>query len=362
MTDQKFTELLSEKLSGEISAGDDQDFMAMLAENEDYRREYESLSTYFQQQDRHDDNIDGHDNNIDVIFQQIKERINVVGAQPKPIFNPKPSAQPFKQWYRIAAIFIFGLCTFFAYQFFKPANVADTGTAIAWKKTNTPGRQTSVIVLADGSKVTLNAASEIKYPVTFKGQTREVYLSGEAFFDVAKDHQHPFIVHTKNISIKVLGTAFDVKSYQDEHSTETTLLRGKVEITLNKRPAKHILLKPAEKFTLIHAADSSAERLNGDIYSITPMTYYKDDQDAILETSWMNNKLLFRNETFSLLSLRLSRWYGVNFIFESAQLKEAKFTGEFGKESLSEALKALQAITPFEYKIQGKTIYLYAVK
>jgi transmembrane sensor len=354
MTDQKFTELLSEKLSGEISADDDQSFMAMLAENEDYRREYESLNTYFQQQDRPYDNID-------VIFQQIKERINVVGAQPKPIFGSKP-ANSFKQWYRIAAIFIFGLCTLFAYQFFKVNDHADKNTTIVWKKTYTPGRQTSTIVLADGSKVTLNAASEIKYPASFNGQTREVYLSGEAFFDVAKDHQHPFIVHTKNISIKVLGTAFDVKSYNDEHATETTLLRGKVEITLNKRPAKHILLSPAEKFTLIHAADSSAEHLNGDIYSITPMTYYKDDKNVILETSWMNNKILFRNETFSQLSLRLSRWYGVNFIFESAQLKDAKFTGEFEKESLSEALKALQSITPFGYKIQGKTIYLYALK
>jgi len=354
MTDQKFTELLSEKLSGEISADDDQGFMAMLAENEDYRREYESLNTYFQQEDRLYDNID-------VIFQQIKERINVVGAKPKPFFSSKPAIQSFKQWYRIAAIFIFGLCTFFAYQFFKANDGADKNTTIAWKKTYTPGRQTSTIVLADGSKVTLNAESEIKYPTSFNGQTREVYLSGEAFFDITKDHQHPFIVHTKNISIKVLGTAFDVKSYNDEHSTETTLLRGKVEITLNKRPAKHILLSPAEKFTLIHAAQNSEEHLNGDIYSIKPMTYYKDDKNAILETSWMNNKLLFKNETFSLLSLRLSRWYGITFVFESAQLKDAKFTGEFGKESLPEALKALQSITPFTYKIQGKSIYLYAV-
>jgi transmembrane sensor len=356
MTDQKFTELLSEKLSGEISAGDDQDFMAMLAENEDYRREYESLSAYFfQQQDHPNDNIA-------VIFQQIKKRINVADATPKPILSSKPIVQSFKQWYRIAAVFIFGLCTFFAYQFFKAKNAAVTGTAIAWKKANTPDRQTTVIVLADGSKVTLNAKSEIKYPASFNDQTREVYLSGEAFFDVAKDHQHPFIVYTKNISIKVLGTAFDVKSYNNEHSTETTLLRGKVEITLNKRPAKHILLNPAEKFTLIHAADSSTAHLNGDRYSITPITYNKDDKNDIPETSWMNHKLLFRNESFSLLSLRLSRWYGVTFVFESAQLRDVKFTGEFEKEDLSEALKALQAITPFDYKIQGKTIYLYAVK
>lgn len=355
MTDQKFTELLSEKLSGEISTGDDQDFMAMLAENEDYRREYESLVTYFQQQDQPDDHID-------LILQQIKERINVVDPAPKPIFSSPTPVKSFKQWYRIAAIFTFGLFTFFAYQFFKVKNAAGTDTAIAWKKTTASGRKTSAIVLADGSKVILNAASDIKYPVSFNGKTREVYLNGEAFFDVTKDHRHPFIVHTRNIRIKVLGTAFDVRSYTNEHSTETTLLRGKVEITLNKRPAKHILLSPAEKFTLIHPADSNATNPDIGRYSITPVIYNKDDKNSILETSWMNHKLQFRNESFSLLSLRLSRWYGVSFVFESDQLKDARFTGEFEKEDLSEALKALQAITSFDYKIQGKTIYLYAVK
>lgn len=355
MTDQKFTELLSEKLSGEISADDDQGFMAMLAANEDYRREYESLSAYFQRKEQPYENID-------IVFQQLKERINVVGSDPKPIFTPATAKRSFQQWYRIAAIFIFGLCTFLAYQFFKAKDAANLSVTMAWKKSANPGRQTSTLLLADGSKITLNAASEIKYPVSFKGKTREVYLTGEAFFDVAKDHQHPFIVHTKNISVKVLGTAFDVKSYPNESTTETTLLRGKVEITLNKRPEKHLLLNPAEKFTLKHAADPGVEHLNGDIYSITPITYYKEDKNAILETSWMNNKLLFRNETFAELSLRLSRWYGVDFVFESAKLKDYRFTGEFEKESLAEALKALQFITPFDYKIQGKTIYLYPVK
>ncbi|WP_367865350.1 FecR family protein [Pedobacter sp. WC2423] len=355
MTDHKFTELLSEKLSGEISADDDQDFMAMLAENEDYKYEYESLNTYFQQQDLPYENID-------IIFNQIKERINIVGPVHKPIFNSRSAIQRFRQWYSIAAIFLFGLCTFLVYQFFNANTQADKGTPIAWKKTYTPTRQTTALVLADGSKVTLNAKSEIKYPISFKGRTREVYLSGEAFFEVEKDHRHPFIVHTKNISIKVLGTTFDVKSYNDEHATETTLLTGKVEITLNKRPGKHILLNPTDKFILLHAVDNSMKHLNGDIYSIKPMTYYKDDKNTILETSWMSNRLLFRNETFFLLSQRLSRWYDVTFVFESDKLKDAKFTGEFERETLPEALKALQVVTPFEYKIQGKTIYLYVVK
>ncbi|MBB6502784.1 FecR family protein [Pedobacter cryoconitis] len=348
MINQKFTELLSEKLSGEISAGDDQEFMAMISSNEDYKLEYESLKVYFQQEGETNENIN-------LIFQQIKERINARGT--------KPVRRSFTPWYRIAAVFILGLGTFTAYKYFATTNDTTQNQEIVWKKAITSDRQKSTLVLSDGSKITLNAGSEIKYPASFTGRNREVYLSGEAFFDVAKDHSHPFIVQTKTISVKVLGTAFDVKSYEDELLTETTLLRGKVEITLHKNPEKHILLKPTEKFTLTHPVNSSAEKLNGDIYSITPMTYYdKHDKNAILETSWMNNKLLFKNETFSSLSLRLARWYGVNFVFRSEKLKDYKFTGEYEKESLTEALKALQLITPFEYKIQGKTIYLYSVK
>ena len=356
MINQKFTELLSEKLSGEISAGDNQEFMDMIAANEDFRLEYESLKNYFRQEGKTNENID-------VIFQQIKERINTSDTKPAPVDRPDPVRRSFTPWYRIAAVFILGLGTFTAYRYFAKTNGTALNQEIAWKKIATPDRQKSTLVLSDGSKITLNAGSEIKYPAAFTGQNREVYLSGEAFFDVAKDHRHPFIVRTKNISVKVLGTAFDVKSYEDELLTETTLLRGKVEITLNKNPEKHILLNPTEKFTLTHPVNSSAEKLNGDIYSISPMTYYhKDDKNAILETSWMNNRLLFKNEPFSILSLRLARWYGVNFVFRSEKLKDLKFTGEYEKESLTEALKALQLITPFEYKIEGKTIYLYTVK
>lgn len=355
MTDQKFTELLSEKLSGEISPGDDQVFMQMLADNEVYRNEYEALSVYFNAAEEPDDQIR-------VRFEKIKERILPLGVETIPEPAVERVSRPLNFWYRAAAVFMLGICAFAAYRFLGKERGAGDGTTIVWNKMISTGKNRS-LVLKDGTKVTLNKGTEIKYAATFKGETRDVYLTGEAFFDVAEDHAHPFIVHTKTINVKVLGTAFDVKSYADEPFTETTLLRGKIDITLNNGSGKHTLLSPQQKFTLKHAADPAPEQLNDDAARVSVMTYYRDGgSDAVLETSWMKGQLLFRNEAFSLLSLRMARWYGVNFVFKTEGLEAVEFTGQFEKESLPQALSALQLITPFDYKIQGKTVYLYPAK
>jgi transmembrane sensor len=103
------------------------------------------------------------------------------------------------------------------------------------------------ITLPDGSKVWLNGDSKITYAEDFNDRTREVHLSGEAFFEVAKDKTRPFIIHTRMINLKVLGTAFNVRSYDYEKETETALVHGSVEITLRNSPEQKILLKPGEK-------------------------------------------------------------------------------------------------------------------
>src|ERR1019366_6846207 len=107
-----------------------------------------------------------------------------------------------------------------------------------------PSRVKSKIVLSDGSVVTLNSETTLRYPAEFNGQTREVYLDGEAFFDVAKDHKHPFIVHAGKMNVRVLGTAFNIKSYANDATSETTLIRGAIEVTMSDRPSDRIILKP----------------------------------------------------------------------------------------------------------------------
>lgn len=370
MTDQRFTELLSRKLSDEILADEEQELMLLLAENKHYQKEYTALTEYFQQEEE-----EPYENAVP-LFQQIKAKlkhdsltadqedaaqaVSLGSAASKPV---QAAARSFALWYRIAAVFILGVCSFGIYQLVRKPNNTGISDGIAWKKLSAPAAKLQQLTLTDGTQVTLNAESELKYPDTFDGRTREVYLTGEAFFEVTKDAKHPFIVHTDKLDIKVLGTGFDVKAYPNDQLTEATLLHGSIQLSLKSQPESPILLKPAEKFILTHAsANTGGIAATKEAYRIVPLSYLNTtDTKTLVETAWMNNKLLFKDQTFSALSLNLARKYGVNFIFKSEKLKKYTFTGEFEKENLSEALKALQAITPFQYKTDGKTIYLYAL-
>lgn len=336
MTDQRFTELLGKKLADEISMEEHKEFMLLLEGNAAYRQEYESLSSYFQSNEMVEEDIMP-------LFEKIKARIE----KPESI-ESQVSKSGFGKWYRIAAILALCICSIGGYQLYQKRTVSETEPALAWKELNTPSRLTSKITLADGTMVTLNSETQLKYPVFFKGKHREVYLTGEAFFEVKKDAQRPFIIHTDKINIKVLGTSFDVKAYKNDPHTEATLITGAIQVSMKQQPETQILLKPQEKFSLQH---QQANKDEAPQYRIIPLN------DT--ETSWMNHKLVFKNETFDVLANSISRWYGLEVIFKNESLKNSRFTGFFEKENISQALKALQLIEPFHYKIQGKTVYIY---
>lgn len=336
MTDQRFTELLGKKLADEISIEEHKDFMLLLEGNAAYRQEYESLSSYFQSKETEEEDAMP-------LFEKIKARIENPESPEIPV-----SKSRFGNWYRIAAILALCICSFGGYQLYNKRMGSQAESALVWKEINTPSRLTSKITLADGTIVTLNSETRLKYPAAFKGAHREVYLTGEAFFDVKKDAEHPFIIHTEKINIKVLGTTFDVKAYKNDPHTEATLITGAIQVSMNALPEKQILLKPQEKFSLQHQAKNAAD---SPLYSIIPLN------DT--ETSWMNHKLVFKNESFDVLANSLSRWYGLQVVFKNESLKNSRFTGFFEKENISQALKALQLIEPFRYKIQDKTVYIY---
>ena len=220
-----------------------------------------------------------------------------------------------------------------------------------------PGSR-SKLVLPDGSTVWLNAGSKITYGSNFGTLNRNIQLTGEAFFDVKKT-TIPFIIHTGAVQIKVLGTAFNVKSYPTEHTIETSLIRGKVEVSMDKRPETKIILNPNEKLVL---RNESLPRATQDkivaepIVLIKPLTHRKDS--SILETSWKDNKLIFEDEAFEDLAKEMERWFGVSITFSNQELKKARFTGIFEKESIQEALGALQFSTEFHYQLKNNSIII----
>jgi transmembrane sensor len=226
------------------------------------------------------------------------------------------------------------------------------------------GSKTSLI-LPDGTKVWLNAGSKLTYDSAFGRTLREVSLSGEGYFDVIRNKQKPFIIHASKINIKVLGTEFDVKSYPSDKTTEASLIRGSIEVTFNGQPSKTVILKPNEKLVidnfkfenhLAQMTDNPQVKQSvpeiPKAIAVKTLTYENKTGD-IIETSWVENKLVFQDESFEEIARKLERWYGVTIRFESERLMKDHLTGSFTNETIRQALDALKFTASFNYSIDS---------
>lgn len=222
------------------------------------------------------------------------------------------------------------------------------------------------VLLPDGSKVWLNAGSELVYAHDFLQKAhREVHLRGEAYFDVVHQEQHPFIIHTPAMNIRVLGTVFDVRAYPDDETTEAVLLKGAIEVTFPGQPERRVILHPKEKIVVSNQSgatlqlDTAAASLPT-VYTIIPVKPMPHDT-LIAEVSWIHNQLAFQQESFEALARQMERWYNVRIHFLDDAPRHYHFTGIFTTESLSEALQALQLASPhqpFAYRIQNQDVYI----
>ena len=240
-------------------------------------------------------------------------------------------------------------------------SVQKTSSEISTKS----GSKTKVI-LPDGTLVWINADSKLIYDKNYGNSIREVSLTGEAFFDVVKNKEKPFIIHTGKIEIRVLGTAFNVKSYPGEKTIETSLVRGSIEVTFKDRPSEKVILKPNEKLVVANEYPSalstnkpSVKKANLPIVQISHLSYYEKLDSTVVETAWVQNKLIFQDESFESLARRLERWYGVTISFKDPEMEELHFTGIFINESILQALNALKVSSNFNFKIEGKNISIF---
>nr|WP_199078508.1 FecR family protein [Pedobacter sp. ASV19] len=192
------------------------------------------------------------------------------------------------------------------------------------------------VELPDGTVVWLNAASSLQFPESFQaGQQRRVTLSGEAYFQVARDTKRPFIVHTDEQDVKVLGTHFNINSYKEETTVKTTLLEGSVEISFSKH---NLILKPGEQ------AIRRGENIQ--IHAV-------DTEDAI---AWKNGKLKFSNENIRELMHRIARWYDVEVVYEG-NMTNKDFSGSVSRyENVSKILDVLESTNTVHFKVEGRRI------
>ena len=199
--------------------------------------------------------------------------------------------------------------------------------------------------LADGTMVTLNAGSSLKYPVSFTDSTRQVFLVGEAYFDVSHNGK-PFIVSCDNIDVRVLGTSFNISSYSDDSEVKTTLVEGKVKVTT----AEDIALASGGK--VLAPNDQAIFHRNDASMKITQV-------NTSQFTSWIHGKFEFKNSSLDEVMKRLARWYDFEYKFETVAAKDFHFTARLNNdESISSILEMLEMTTDVKFEIRDQTIVI----
>ena len=201
-----------------------------------------------------------------------------------------------------------------------------------------------IITLTDGTKVTLNNESRLKYPSIFAGKTREVSLVGQAFFNVAHNAEKPFKVHTAELNVQVLGTSFDVKAYPDEEGASVSVATGKVGVMAAKeKDTNTYMLLPGEALT----------------YTLATGKFKRKAIDLANTSAWKQGLLVFDNEKLENITLRLQKAYKVKFVFKSKTLLKKELSLKIKNENLNLVMKALSIPGEFKYKIENGTVTLW---
>lgn len=359
--------LVSKKLAGDISEGEIRELNQLLSNQPELYQTILLIEAAWDQQAFEE----ADDKSVDRLLERVAKITDEQRFEDKA--NKAISIRKNKtayQWVAAASVIIMVSLAIFWYS--GPGKKAEERVVVAEMPVENevetkPGSQTQ-IVLHDGTKVWLNADSRLSYANDFNGKTREVNLVGEAFFDVVSNKERPFIIHTSRIKVKVTGTSFNVRSYPDEPRVETSLIEGKVEVSLVNNPDKVFYLKPSQKLVINGLSNekdkqeqlkrmSGAIKFSEPIPELTSISYYPEDSIPV-ETAWLNHQLVFFEESFREVANKMEKWYGVKIVFSTPALEKLKVTGRFETETLQEALDALKFVFKFRYDINKKTIVI----
>lgn len=273
--------------------------------------------------------------------------------------------------YRIAAVVVLLIVNAFVLLYLFPPRMSSGFTEVV-----SPLGSRTQLKLADGTKVWLNAGSTLKYANNFSKENRAVQIEGEAFFDVTHDPSHPFIVTASSVSLKVLGTAFNIRAYRDENTIETTLVRGKVEIQKTSRNSGEqiIVLKPNETATYIKDVNKlfvsisevspgikvENKKIEPEVKANEKIASKEVDVEPTIEVentiAWKEGYLVFDNQPLSEIIVTLSRRYNVNFTYTDKDVLLYRFSGKFKETTLEQVLQAIVLTSPIETEVKQNLV------
>lgn len=267
------------------------------------------------------------DKNLDHILHRIHYSINSNISEQ---VNEKPLRVFIKWFSRIAAILIIPLAIYSSVNLFKTSKE----NQLAWVEVKAPSWTRAQFSLPDGTTGWLNSNSSIKYNVDFNNK-RNVKLTGEAFFDVARDTRRPFQVEADEMNVTVLGTRFNIASYDNEEIFEIILEEGEV-VCFNKALDKSCTLKPNEYLS----------------YNKIQNNFKVETVQAVKYSSWKEGKLVFRNDPLDVIARRLERWYNIEVEIGGDMTNHNGLWATFVDENLEEVLRLLKLSLPINYEIK----------
>lgn len=274
---------------------------------------------------------------------EFRRRINVTNTEKNDIVSLYDQRRPKKtSFLKYAAALLILLSAAITYFFVKDQRSSDMLTLsddeVVISKSTTRG-QKMTIVFPEGTVVKLNSESSITYPKEFNSDKREIILEGEAYFDVAHYENWPFIVRSKDVQTKVLGTAFNISSYPENEFVNIALVNGSVLVATKDQ--RTVRLQPMEMVSV-----------------------HDNKEDLVIEgfdfekiAGWKDNLIAFDKATFKEIESKLERWYDVEFDYTKAPVFEGGYTGDFSDESLESILEGISS-NKFDYKIEGKRVLI----
>ncbi|MCE6992622.1 FecR family protein [Dyadobacter sp. CY323] len=276
------------------------------------------------------------------IWNGIEEQVHINPVLP---FESEKSirARSFVWPYRAAAVLVIGILFTIGYRKLQPEE------RVSAFRTISTTNNLSKVKLPDGTVIWVKAGSSLRYPKVFDGENRDVFLEGEAFFDVAHQAERPFLVHTSDLTIRVLGTAFNVKSYKDQGTIETTLLRGKVKIEKdNATETSEIILNPNER--AVYNKQSKALDI---LKTVDVAEVLVKDAEIKLPPS-----LIFDETPFTTVFAALEQRHDVKIHIENKENLNCRLTADLEQEGLVETLQLIKVSHGIEFRIVGNDIYI----
>ena len=304
-----YEELITKYLRGEATKKESEELAEWMSQDEDHKKIFIQYKTIWNESQATKIYFDR-----DTEWEKISRKINKI--------RPLDSGQFWKRFSRIAAILVVGLIIGVAIKsnFFKSANSS-------WVKINVPNGQMTRLTLSDGSKVWLNSESTFKYSTNFSDENRNVYLSGEAYLEIASDKSSSFTVKTSYMDVEVLGTKFNVRAYKEDNAFRTSLIEGKVALNTNDKKNNNTRLSPGDM-----------ARYNKKRKTLKVNEIPGNAEESI---SWVNGRYYFHNEELAEILKIASRWYDTEFIVKGKKLKNTRFTGVIKKDYPPEQLLKL---------------------